>query len=125
VRRIVLVAADRIVVAQLLARPDGADCLDEHTALIGDRLAVWTAAVVDETRLIAVGARIDDHAAVDDEQEGVAVPARLAFVAPVRFAVGNALAQIFHDARALADAAGGEYPQAVHGGAAHAVQSRP
>jgi len=72
-RRIGAIASDLVVVGYLLARPNGADGFDGKPAIIDQRLAVRIAGVVDEARLVAIGAAIDHHAAVDDEQEGVIV----------------------------------------------------
>ena len=54
VRRIVLVAADLVVVAQLFAGRDGAHGVDEHAAVLDDRGAVAVAVVIDEARVAAV-----------------------------------------------------------------------
>src|SRR5580698_2284704 len=71
VGRIVRIAPDGVVVAQLLARLDGANRLDEHAPLADGALAIRIAAMVDESRLIAVAAGVDDQPGVDREQERV------------------------------------------------------
>jgi hypothetical protein len=124
VRRIVLGPADRVIVLELLAGLYRADRLDEHAAVLGHRFAVRIAAVVDEARVVAVDAGVDDDAAVDDEQEGVVVVGGLCLVAAVSFLVRHALAQVFDDARALADAARRKGPEAMHARTPHAEHLR-
>ena len=96
-----------------------ADRLDEHAAVLDDGLAVRSAAVVDEARLVAVDAGVDDGALAGDEQERMAVVIALALVAPVGLGVRDALAQVLDDARALADA-----PRRVHAAAVDARIAR-
>ena len=69
--------------------------------------------MIDEARIVAVGAAIDDDAAIDDEQKGVVVARVLVLVAPIGLAVRDAIAEILDDARALADAAQREHAAAV------------
>src|SRR5262245_13377805 len=60
VGRIVLLAADLVVVAQLLPRLDVARRVDEHAAVLDHRLAVACALVIDEARVVAADPRVDD-----------------------------------------------------------------
>ena len=69
--------------------------------------------MIDEARVVAVGAAVDDDAAIDDEQEGVVVARVLVLVAPVGLAMRDAIAEILDDAGALADAAQREYAAPV------------
>src|ERR1700722_5484197 len=119
VGRIVGLALDLVVVGELLTGSDVADRLDEHGAPLNDGLAVRVAAVIDEARLVAVDARIDDRAPVDDEEERVVVALVLVVVAAGGFGVRNALAEVLDHARAPLDALGGEHAQAVQRRVAH------
>src|ERR1700746_4060923 len=51
--RIVGLARDLVVVGELLARLDGAQCVDEHAAALDHRLAVRLTGMIDEARLVA------------------------------------------------------------------------
>src|SRR5580693_8528804 len=124
VRRIMAVAADLVVVGQFFTGPDGPDRFDEHAPVVDHRFAVWIAGMIDEARVIAMHTGIDDYPAVDDEQKRVIVTIALVLIAHVRLTVRNAIAQIFDDARAFADAAQGKYPASVHARAAHPHHAR-
>ena len=113
---VVLLAADLVVVAELLALGDLTGRLDEHASLLDHGLAVAVAGVVDETRGVAAHARIDDDMSIDDEQEGVVVVRVVVLVTVIGFLVRDAVAEILDDARPFGDAARGEHALAVDGG---------
>src|SRR3984957_7095942 len=119
VLRVVVVAINLVVVRHLLAGLDRAQRLDEHPALLHDRLAIRIARVIEETRVITVGARIDDGLRIDDEEERVAVVLLLRLIAPISLVVGNALSEILDDALALLDPAGRKHSAAMYVGIAH------
>src|SRR5580704_5224649 len=119
VGRIVGLALDLVVVGELLAGGDVAQRLDEHAALLDHGLAVRVAAMIDEARLVAIDAGVDDRAPVDDEEERMVVVLVLVVVAPVGLGVRHALAKVLDHACALLDALGGEHAQAVQRRVAH------
>ena len=112
--RIVLVAADLVVVAQLLAGRDVARRVDEHAAMLDHGLAIAFALVIDEARIVAADGGIDDRVLVDDEQECVIVVDVVIVVTRVRRLVRKALAEVLDDARALGNEAPREHAVAVH-----------
>jgi hypothetical protein len=122
--RIGAIAPDLVVVGQLLTGLDGADGLDEDPPIVDHRLAIRIAAMVDETRIVAIGAAVDDHGAVHDEQKCMIVADVFVPVALIGLTVRHAIAQVLDDARALADAAQGERAAAVNARAAHAHHPR-
>src|SRR4029077_10069057 len=61
-RRIVGFALDLVVVSEFLARLDGSQRVDEHAPILDHGLAVRLTGVVDEARLVAVDAGVDDGA---------------------------------------------------------------
>src|SRR6185437_11712241 len=75
--------------------------------------------MIDEARIIAVMATIDDDTAVDDEQERVPVVGGLGLIATVRLAVRDAIAEILDDAGTLADAPPREHALTVQWRIAH------
>jgi hypothetical protein len=117
--RVVRLTLDLIVVSELLARLDRAQCFDEHPTALDHRLAVRVAGVIDEARLVAIDACIDDGALIHDEQKSVGVAGILVLVAAVGLGVRDALAHVLDDARALADTARGEHTQPVQRRRAH------
>src|SRR6185503_8080700 len=116
---IVLLATDLVVVTELLAGLDVAHRVDEHAAVLDDRLAVALALVIDETRVVAADASVDHGLLVHDEQEGVVVALVVVFVALVRRLVRHAIPEVFDHARALTDRRDGEYTAPVHRRIAH------
>ena len=70
------------------------DRLDEHAALLDLGLAVRIARVIDEARVVAADAGVDDRALVDDEQERVVVVLVVVLVALVRLLVRDAVAEV-------------------------------
>src|SRR6185295_14505937 len=122
VRRIVLLAADLVVVAELLAAGDRLDRVDEHAALLDGRLAIRVALVIDEARVVAADAGVDDRALVDDEQERVVVVLVVVLVTLVRFLVRDALAEILVEAFSLLDVAQCECAVTVYGRMTHFVE---
>ncbi len=71
---------------------------------------------------IAADTGVDAEVVVDHEQEGVAVVVGLHLVARIRFVVRDAVAHVFDDARAAADAAGRIHATAVDLRTLHHVQ---
>ena len=120
-KKAVPASASPTALVALLDRPDR---LDEHAAVLGDRLAVGRAGVVDEARGVAIHPGVDDGAPVDDEQEGVVVVDRLQVVAAVGLLVRDALAEVLDHPRALADALQREDTESVHGRIAHLDERR-
>src|ERR1700676_95872 len=124
VRRIGAIAPDLIVVDDFLARLNGGEGPDENAPIPGQRLAVRIAGMVDEARIIAIGAAVDHHAAVDDEQECVIVADVFMLVAQIGLPVRHPVAQVLDDSRALADSAHGEHAAAMNARAAHTHHCR-
>jgi hypothetical protein len=114
----------RIVVTELVAGLDVADRIDEYAAAFDHALAIRRTAVIDEARLVAVDARIDDRAVARDEQEGVPVVIALEFVATIRLGVRHPFAEVLDDARALADRARRIDPAPVNARIAYFEQRR-
>jgi hypothetical protein len=77
--------------------------------------------MVDEPRRVAAARRVDHHLVVHREQHRVRRVLVLGGVAPVGFAVRDALADVLHDARALGDVGEGEYAPAMNLRAAHDI----
>src|ERR1700683_3087454 len=69
--------------------------------------------MIDEARIVAAGATVDDDGPVDDEQKRVAVVARLMPIAPIGLPMRHAIAEILDDARPFADSAQREHAPAV------------
>ena len=119
IRWIVALAADLIVVGELLTRGDAADRIDEDPRVLDHGLAVWLTGVIDEARLVAVDSGVDHGGIVGDEKERVTVVRLLVLVAPVGLLVGDALTEVFDDARAARDALSREYAESVERGSPH------
>src|ERR1700694_1893844 len=124
VRRVVRFALDLVIVAELLARFDGADRVGVHALVLDQRFAVRLAGVIHEARLVAIDAGVDHGVRVDDEQEGVVVARILAVVTTIRFRMRDALAPVLDDACAARDAPRGKHTQAVQARIAHLDQRR-
>src|SRR3954464_9268897 len=95
----------RVVVQQLFARLDSAPGVDEDAFAIVDRLAVAVARVVEVRRFVAVYRAVDTGLVVDGEEKGMVPPHVRVIVPLVGGAPGDALTEIFDDARALLDVA--------------------
>ena len=95
---------ETIVVAQLLARSDGALRANEHTAVIVfDRFTIRIAAMVDPSRSVATLTRVEDGTVVEPEQQGMVGIGRVS----CRPIVGNigrqSLAAVLDDTRSFAN----------------------
>ncbi len=73
--------------------------------------------MIDEPRVVPAGAAVDAGVVVEREQEGVVTIHGVVVVATIGLVVGDALAGVFDDARALADLPDGERSAALNGGA--------
>ena len=98
--------------------------VDEHAAVLDDRLAIAIALVIDEARVVAADGGVDHGVFVDDEQERVIVVLVVIFVTRIGRGVRHAIAEILEDARALGDRRDGEHAAAVHVGIAHFDERR-
>ena len=111
---------DAVVVGELLARPDLARRLDEHTVLaavaavvlVQHGLAVGLAAVVDPARVVAADVGVDDPVVVEREQERMPAVG-IAPVALVDLVMRPQRAAVLDDAQALGQVACGENAVAV------------
>src|SRR5687768_3147738 len=102
-----------IVVHQLFAGRDGANRLDVDPLPLVDRLAVGSAAVIDEPRVVAIDRGVDHRPLVDAEEERV-MPAHSRVVVTAVGLVGrDALAGVLDDSGAFANLARRERPASL------------
>jgi YbgC/YbaW family acyl-CoA thioester hydrolase len=106
-----------VVVRQLLARLNRAQCLDVDAAADDHRLAVRITGVVDVRRLVATDGAVDAGIVIEREEEGVMTVHRGVIVASIGLVVVDALAGVLDDARPLANAPHGEGAPTLDAGA--------
>src|SRR5580704_1968798 len=75
--------------------------------------------MIDEARIVAAGATVDDDRPIDDEQKRVTVIGRLMPIAPIGFPMRHTIAEILDDARTFADPAQCEHAPAVQSRASY------
>jgi hypothetical protein len=83
IRRIVALAADLVVVTELLTGANTANRLDIHATILDHRFAIRIALMIDEARAVAADSGVDHGALVDDEQERVVVIHIVIVIAPI------------------------------------------
>ena len=116
---------DAVVVGQLLARLDRADRFDEDAILativafilVGQRLAIRLAAVVDPARDVATVVGIDHVIVVEGKQKGVAGFVLIG-VLGIHVCMATQQALVLDDSFAFFDRRDGEYAIAMDGRAA-------
>jgi hypothetical protein len=114
---ILFFARQTVIVGEFLARTDRAQGFNVYPPRFDHWLAIGFARMVDEARLIAIHAGINDSALVHDEQQDVRVRA-FVFVARIRLLMRNALTGIFDEARTFGNPLRGEDAKALDGGGA-------
>lgn len=113
---VLLVAGEAVIVGELFARQNVAHGFDVDATRVDHRLAIGLAGMIDEASLIAFYPGIDRRAFVDAEQQDSRVMVAVIFVTGVRLFGRDALANVFDDARSLADGLGGEDAAALYRG---------
>src|SRR5688500_18974553 len=103
------VALVLVVVQDLRPRLDVLLRVDEDPVVLDDRLGVRVAGVVDEPRDVPAPPPVDHRVLVEGEEEGVVAPHVPLDVAALTLVGGHALAGVFDDALAPADAARREH----------------
>jgi hypothetical protein len=107
-----------VVVRQLLALLYRASRIDPDTAVLDDCLAVGIARMVDEARLVASCAAVDDRPLRQGEEVRVMPAHALVIVPLVSLGVRDPLAGVFNDALACTNAPCRERPATLYGGTA-------
>src|SRR5689334_19232585 len=97
-----------VVVGQLLAGGDGAQRLQVDPPVLGDRLAVGLAGVVEEACLVAADAGVDQGVLVDGEHQDVRMLRPIVVVALRRLLGRDPFAQVLDQAGSPPDPPQGE-----------------
>ena len=105
----------RVVVGQLLARADVANCLDPDSAVVNDGIAVRIARVVDEARFVALERRVDHDLVVNRKEKGVVPLACNVGITRVGLRNSEPLPRIFDEPDASRNGTSGKPADALHG----------
>src|SRR5690606_8550093 len=93
----------RIVVRQLLARPDVSDGVDVDVVGLDDGFTVGIARMIDVARDVSADRGIDDRVIIELEEERVVAVHLVVRVAAIRFLVRYVLADVLDETRTLPD----------------------
>lgn len=103
-----------VIVEELIAGPDIADCIDEDAIIFLDGFAVWVARMIDPARIVAADLWINDFAVFQSEVESVWIVFVIGRIFP-----GDAFARVFDDARTFGNRAHGINSVTMHTGPAN------
>lgn len=111
-----LVNDQAVVVVELFAGVDVAQCLDEDSVIVFIGFTVRLAAVVDPARGIAAVLGIDHMLFIDMKVKGVVRVCRVVGMAPQRFFPADDLADVLNQRLAFSQVLHGKHALAMHAG---------